>query len=317
MSFREGLKPGQPFVISKDELSKFSVLSAKEMAELREQDEEKLKNTEIKTSPEHAAEIMGADFLGAEAVENTFGITLEQEQIPEIPFSEAELERARELGQFLVLRADTAPDGQSLTMKKMNELLADKFKKAKKGKILYDTDWYKNEDFFVSETPKLGWALVSKENIPNSTSKNYLQQTQELAKYLTNEVFKDKTVSQEYEDAISEFEDYYQQNFAGKNNDQIRELLGGDNWQKYAQELADLKINQLTRQSPTEALYDILMYFGKNSRILENKYTWTKRRSSYGGLVGVGKFDAGGADVSYWRPGLSYVDLGVSFSRSP
>ena len=88
------------------------------------------------------------------------------------------------------------------------------------------------------------------------------------------------------------------------------------NIQKYAQELGDLKINQLTRQAPADTLYDILMYFGQNSRILENKYTWTKRRSSRGVLILVGCFVADGAGVYDWDPGDSGGDLGVSFSRS-
>ena len=63
-------------------------------------------------------------------------------------------------------------------------------------------------------------------------------------------------------------------------------------------------------------IYDLLMYFGQNGRLLENCYTRTSRRSSDGGLVGVGAFGAGGSSVSGWGPGDAGDGLGVSFSRS-
>ncbi|MBI5077564.1 hypothetical protein HZB94_04255 [Candidatus Falkowbacteria bacterium] len=156
---------------------------------------------------EMARELLGREnVLGPEEVERTFGVRLEE--VPEIPFSSKELERARELGQFLVLRVDKAPDGQPLTMKKMNELLEDKFKKGNKGKILCDPSdpsWYQAEEFYISDAPELHWALVSRETIPNSTNKNYLQQTQELVRYLTDKVFKDQPIPPEYQEAIDEF----------------------------------------------------------------------------------------------------------------
>ncbi|MBF8280358.1 MAG: AAA 5 protein [Candidatus Magasanikbacteria bacterium] len=278
---------------------------------------ERRKGKENEVSLERAAEIMGSDFLGQEAVEATFGIKLDTKEIPEIPFSEADLELAKELGQFLVLRVDKTSDHAPLTMKKMNKLLGDKFEKGKKGKVLYKVDWYPNEKFYKTDTSEVRWALTSKENIPNSTSKNYLQQTQELVRYVIDEVFKDSAARpQEYQDAIDEFERYYAQNFQGKSDSEIQVLLESSDWPKYAQKLGDLKINQLTRQSPTEVLYDLLMYFETNSRLLEDKFTWTNRRSSGGGLVLVGRFDAGGALVSDRAPGDSDVGLGVSFSRS-
>ena len=92
-----------------------------------------------------------------------------------------------------------------------------------------------------------------------------------------------------------EFESYFANNFQGKTDAEISTLLGGGVWQKYAQELGDLKINQLTRQTPSEVLYDLLMYFNVNGRLLENKYTWTNRRASDGDLVSVGGFVADGA----------------------
>jgi hypothetical protein len=100
-------------------------------------------------SIEKAKEILGGDCLGAEAVEKTFGLKLESAKIPAIPFSATELERAKSLGQMLVLRANKGPDGKPLTMQAMNNLLKEKYKKAG-SKLLYDTDWYKGEEFYTA-----------------------------------------------------------------------------------------------------------------------------------------------------------------------
>ena len=257
---------------------------------------------------ERAQEIMEADFLGPDAIEKTFGFM--PEVIPTLPFSEGDLERAKELNQFLVLRVNQTADGKPLTMKEINKMLEKQIKKEGKGKILFDTDWYKNEAFFTKDTPKLSWVLVSKAEIPDSTSKNYLQQTEQITDYLTNAVFKDMDLDKvppEYAEAMDEFEA------------QKAEIAGliTSNWQEAALRLSNLKINKLTRQSPVEALYDFLMYLqNNNSRLMENKYTWTYRRDSAGELVNFGYSAADGARVSRWTPDSVYGYLGVAFSRS-
>jgi len=302
MPSHEG-KSNQPFVISREELAKFTILTAEETAKIRASEQEAKKPKDSGRGDyltlDQAETIMGKEnFFGTNEVEKAFGIKIDTKNTPEIPFTEADLERARELGQFLVLRADTAEDGQPLTMVKMNELLQNQFVQGGIGKVLFNTTdaWKLNSEFFTTETPRVGWALVNKDSIPNSTSKNYLQQTQELAKYVTDEVFRDAdSVPVEYQEAVDEFESYFANNFQGKTDAEISTLLGGGVWQKYAQELGDLKINQLTRQTPSEVLYDLLMYFNVNGRLLENKYTWTNRRASDGDLVSVGGFVADGA----------------------
>ena len=254
---------------------------------------------------ERAQEIMGVDFLGAEAVEKTWGFR--PEVIPPVQFSEDDLEKAKALGQMLVLRIDQTADGQPLTMKEMNELLEKKIKAEGKGKILYQVDWYKDEDFFTKDTPRLSWALVSKKEIPDSTSKNYVQQTEKIAEYLRNQVFKDVEIPTEYQEAIDEFE--------AKQAD-IAAILTS-NWQEAAKQLSELKINQLTRQSPADALYDWLMYLqNNNGRLMEDKYTWTSRRAPDGELVSFGDSDADGSGVVHWTPGGASGILGVVFSRS-
>ena len=270
-----------------------------------------------------AKEVMGEEYFGLQEVEKAFGIKISPKEIPEIPFGKSELERAKELNQFLVLRVDKVQDGKPLSLQKINEVL--KGKVSDGSKLLYSDDgkggiksdaWYKDEDFIKNETPKLAWALVSKEVIADSTSKNYLQQTEELMGYIKNQVFSAKGGSASggkgempkvYQDAIDEFE---------KEKDDIGKIISSD-WQKASEKLSQLKINQLARQNPAEVLYDIAIYFqNKRERILENMYTWTSRRASDGGLVSVGCFDSGGVTVSRFTPDCSFDYLGVAFSRS-
>ncbi len=261
-----------------------------------------------------AKEVLGEEFFGFQEVKKAFGIEIKPEDIPEIPFSKEELERAKELNQFLVLRADKAPDGKPLSLQKINEIL--KGKVTDGSKFLYSDDgkggiksdsWYKNEEFSKEETPKLAWTLASKEVIPDSTSKNYLEQTEELVNYLKNSVFKEEEMPEEYQEAIEEFE---------KEKEEIGKIISSE-WQKAAEKLSNLKINRLTRQNPAEVLYDIAIYFqNKGERILENRYSWTSSRNSDGRLVLVGLFGSGGVSVCGWEPGYSGGNLGVAFSRS-
>lgn len=256
------------------------------------------------------------EVLGPAEIEKALDLKLDSKEIPKIPFPEKELKRAQELNQYLILRIKETPDGKPLTMQKMNEMKGKEFVKEGKGKLLYSDDdegelkddaWYKDEDLFTKDTPQLEWVLVSRETIPDSTSQNYLQQTETIIDYLKNKVFKDKELPEIYREAITEFE---------SQKDEIAELIKSD-WEKAAEKLENLKITHITRQSPVEALYDMLVYFQINDKkLLENEYTWTKRRHSYGRLVDFGASVALGASVSSSRPGLSPYDMGVSFSRS-
>jgi len=308
----------QIIIVPFGEVSKeYTVLTPAEERELLERKNQKIEARQENyksTSSEKAAEIMGVDFFGFNAIEKTFGIQLEQRNIPVIPFSEEELKRAKELGQFLILRVDKTADGQPLTMEKMNQMLASEFKTANKGKILYKTDdsgninndaWYKNEDFFLKETPKLSWALVTKEVIPSSLEKNYLEQTIEIVNYLQKKVFKDQEMPEEYKEAINQFE---------KTEDEIVEFIVKSNWQKAAELLEGLAITKLTRQTPVEVLYDSLVYFqNTDNRLLGKTYTWTGRRRSEGRFVGVGGADFVGVGVKAGRPDSRSDYIGVFY----
>ena len=207
---------------------------------------------------------------------------------------------------MLVLYTDKAPDGQSLTMEKMFVLLKPQFDKDGKGGVLYNTEWCRDEDFFKKEAPKAKWGLVGKDFIPNSTDKNYLQQTEALADFVKNTVFKGQPIPPEYQEAIREFE--IQKGDIGK-------LLGSD-WGEAGKRLAALKLTQMTRTSPVEDAYRLLAYFqNSGDKLLPATVNWTNRRASDGYFVYLGNFGSFGVLVYRWNPGLQVPDIGVCFSR--
>lgn len=267
---------------------------------------------------ETAIEILSEkEVIGPTDLRNIWGIEFQPEQIPEIPFSKEELERAGELDQYLILRvADHTSDGRPFTMQTMNALKEQIFADEGGGKLLYSGDgqggvgddcWYKGESFFTEKILQFKWALVSKEVIPDSLDQNYLEQTETIIKYLTEEVFKDQEMPVEYQEAIAEFE---------AQKAEIQEFMSS-NWRKAADQLASLKITTLTRQTPVEVLFDDITYFLKNKeKLLENTYTWTSVQASGGHLVDVGRAASGGAGVYGYGPADRYGPLGVSLSRS-
>ncbi|MBI1812765.1 hypothetical protein HY285_01370 [Candidatus Peregrinibacteria bacterium] len=256
-----------------------------------------------------AESIIGSDhFFGLDAVRKAFPSIpeLRPEQLPPIPFSKEDLKRAKELGHSLRLRLNKVPGGSDLSMKRMQELLQPTFDQKKAGKALYDTDWYKDEDFFAAR-PDVCWVLTSDEIIPDSEDKDYLEQTELIAEYLRDTVYQGKKLPQEYADAIKELD---------AQKDAIRALIDNDDWQEAAKKLANLKLNQLTRRVPTEVLYDMLVTFQTNGkRNLEGMYDWTPVLSSGGRLVRVGYFARGGVDVSDGPPDDSDGYLGVVLAR--
>jgi hypothetical protein len=270
-----------------------------------------------------AKEILGdKNVIDNIKIEQAFGIKVDTVDIPKIPFSRIDLERAKELNQFLILRVDKDSDGKPLTMKGVKDTLETRGYKEEldktgkvKGKILASDSY--DSKFFTEDPIKMQWALVSKEVVTSSTSKNYLEQTKEIKNHLQTAVFKDKAIPKEYQEAIVELDNYIKTNFKGKSEAEIQKILGGKDWQKYTKELSELKINQLCRHTPAEILYDIMAYFQTTGeRLYEKMYTRTKRLDSDGYLVIVGDSDAAGAIVDGNGADGSDDDLGVSLSRS-
>jgi hypothetical protein len=270
--------------------------------------ETKLEGT-IAEQIETAIEILGREnVLGLEEVEKTWGVRLRE--VPEIPFSVEELERAEKMGQMLVLRVDKTEDGKPMSLSAMNGILATRWKKEKKGGLLNTADRWRNavtgEKDFAEVAPRSGWALVSKDLLPESRNKNYIEQIEVIVKALREKAFKDIEVPEEYEEAIREFE---------ANKDRLTKLMR-KNWEQAAKELSELKISQLTQPSIQEAIYDLAMYYDtRGKRLLSDKRAWSNSLSRRGLLVCLGSFDAKGVN-GYDGAADSYGEgFGVSLSR--
>ena len=224
-------RSGQPLFVSAEALAaNFRVATEEQVAVIQGKIAPEVKNremTEMRVSVERAKEILGADFLGIEAVGKTFDVTFDTEAIPPIPFSEADIEKARELGQFLILRIGKIPGGRPITMEAMNTVFMSKHTGKNTGKLSCDTDRYGNQEFYKEDRPTHGWALVTKDTIPNTCSKNYFQQTEDLFIYINTTVLKEMSVvPPEYQEALAEFQEYCMSHFPGKSDTEIEALLG-------------------------------------------------------------------------------------------
>lgn len=84
---------------------------------------------------------------------------------------------------LLVLRLPKLRDGASLTMKTMREKLAPDMQARNQGKLLYQVEWYANESFYTTDSPKdMHWQFVTREVAPETKGKNHSIQTEELKK---------------------------------------------------------------------------------------------------------------------------------------
>jgi hypothetical protein len=259
---------------------------------------------------EEAREILGENFFGPDEIEKVFAANIET--VPDIPFSREELERAKELGQQLILQVDAMTNAKKKHVPLTLESLKQRFTKAHDDKpIWYEQDWYNNEDLFKKEKPRTGWRLTSKDLVPGSTSKSYLEQTDVLIEHLQQQVFKGMKLPKQYEDAIAEFK-------LKRSGIEPLAKSGTDaEWRQGSQMLVDLAITKLTRELSVEVMYRLIL----NDQTLKDKplpstYTWTASLGPGGTLVHVGFFGEKGVRGLRSHPDTRYGTLGVSFSRS-
>ena len=289
------------------------------LSEMTSQVNTKLRGRVI--TPDQAGEILGPDrFFGADAVKRNYGVDISEEELARIPFNltEAEANNAKRLGHMISLHSDKLGNGEPLNMLMLNEYVA----KTKKRKLLFSTDWYK-EEAFGNETDKLEWRETSVKPVSNTADQNYLTQLELLIAYLRNEVYKDLPLPAHYEEAIREFEQRkseLQKLIAnwGQPHPTIRLPNGqpAPNWYVAAEIFESLKINQDIRPTPVSALQDVTTVRSSGVNMLENELTGTSARGSGGRLVDFGGAASDGAHVRSWHPGHRGVDLRALFSRS-
>ena len=330
--------------------NKFQILNAAFQAmKSNTSDERELIATELKKQQDYIAEFINSNFaeilhisiesakkifdqgleqgktnvIGPVEIEKAFNLKLNKKEIPKISFSKHELQKAKEMGKYLILRVDKDDHDQPLTMKGLCDMMMrqgyDKQKNktgTKKGNVT-SKDHGDSETWWTNDPIPMRWALVDRKLIKGSVGEDYYQQTRILKKNVA-ELFKDKEMPDNYQDAIKEFDDYVKIKFGTRTDNGINAIIGGSDWKKYAQELSELKLNQLLRKTPAEELYDELAYYQTNDeRLNRKKYNWTKRLYSSGYLVFIGDFNANGAFVIGSAPDKQHDNVGVysSYSR--
>jgi hypothetical protein len=271
----------------------------------------------------HAEKILGRDAITlkeiADIADDDGAKVFETKGTRRLQFSREDLERAAQTGEQLYYVPSTFtpaivakhgfPDA-SITMERLHKV----FPKTHDGKkLLFNIDWYKKEDFFTKDTLREGWRLTSKDVIPDSTSKTYLQQFDVLVKHLEEVVYKDRAMPQEYSEAIKEYRDQ-RADIAG---------LMTTNQKAAAEALVALKLAPLSAESPAEVLLRLVINdrvrndpAKKDVRPLKERYARLPRLTSDGSPVRVGYFDDVGANVSRGDPRVTHDVLGVCLSHS-
>jgi hypothetical protein len=256
----------------------------------------------------YAEKLFGREFLGPELVAKVFDMKLDRETIPAIPFSTKELREAKKLGQFLVLRIKKERQGLPLTAHKLQLMQSDK--NGNPDSLLdWATTrpyWYGNEYCYRNQTPRPGWALVSKERLPNSNKKNYLTQADTIVDFLETQDFGKE---REWQEAIEEYH---------REKASIDKLIHSHDLEKNGEagyRTARLMLNQLARQSMAELYYDVVMYYwGTGSRFLYDEKVWTNTVTSRKIPILVGNYAENSYEfVNTCRP--DNMGYSIRFSR--
>jgi hypothetical protein len=267
----------------------------------------------VRTMPENiegqmweAKNIMGPDFIGPDEIKNAFGIEISPDQIPKIPFSIDDLERAKSAGQFLVLRVGPDDLGKTMTLDRLEKIL----RRRGIDMLKASANWIRMDNTFESSSLSASWALTSKEPVKDSFGKSYQQQTGILIRHLKRDVFKGKPLPKKYASAVAEFK-------------RAKKTLSLQDRQQQAVELSRLSITSLLRPSLLELLYDIYAYQMTHSSTLLSKHmSWTKELLNFysprdKSFVSVGPNALDGVSVSNKRHhNASHGALGAIFSRT-
>ncbi len=272
-------------------------------------------------TPDETREIMGAGrFFGAGEVKRIYGATITPEELAQIPFilTETEALNAKRLGHMITLHTDTLDNGQPLNMLTLNNHAA----KQDGRKLLFNTDWYRQGQPFAQTSDQKQWRETSMQPVPNTNYKNYLLQTDLIVKYFTEEVSKGvplrpayRQAKAEYEEKRPEIEKLLQRPDEGHLTARLPDGQPAPNWYVAGEMLESLAVTRLFRPTPVSISQDTNTLQASGQEILQNAYTWTSGRSSYGRLVGFGNADSHGARVGSWDPDDRVGVLLAVFSR--
>lgn len=120
---------------------------------------------EPSTSQKRAREIMGKNFFGVEDAIKHFGVNPSEKQfaaLSEIPFSESVLEELKDTHILIAVFPFS--------------ILSIREKEAKNLFYYSHKDFWYSQEPFAKERGQIGWRLIRKTPVPDSTSKNWEEQ---------------------------------------------------------------------------------------------------------------------------------------------
>ena len=137
-------------------------------------------STDLRT----AREILDGDIVGPEELRRVFGSTegIDPARAEDVPFSPEELRRAKQAGEFLILRA-SASAGAPITLRWLIEHFADAFDPGSLRKMGYQLkdEWgIELEPLAATETCRPAWALVRKHILEPTRNLTYEEQDEQI-----------------------------------------------------------------------------------------------------------------------------------------
>jgi hypothetical protein len=256
-------------------------------------------------SLDEAREILGRDVLGPEEIEKALGF--KPDRVPPLQYSKEDLEKAKGLGEMLVLRLNADAEGQPLTMKRLQELAEPRLATKEKTQTLVSTNGYKDEGFFNRDAvPFPYWQLVAKDVIPESVGEDFFGQTRALRDHLQkNGLLKPSDLNGCSDADLEHLEHLYKVDASVNYRVSIPRII------------ADLPLNQHHRRSPVEVFYDLLVVYGsRNEILLKDSYEQTNRQNNLGDLVFIGGFGGSmGAFVDGNKTNRGRANLGICPTR--
>lgn len=135
------------------------------------------------------------NMFGPEEVEKSFGVKVNEENLPRIPFTRKELERAKELGEKLILRI---PQIDFQLLQKIME-------RGIGGLRINPSALSAPDSAFSSLKTHAEWALVSDRPLQDLYDMTCLTQLRKLVDYLEHTVYTDQSLPEKYQKLIPEF----------------------------------------------------------------------------------------------------------------
>jgi len=258
--------------------------------------------TENQKRMDEAKRILGQDFLGPAEVTKAFGIELSPDQIPPLDTTPDVLKWAKSQGLMLVLRIDNAT-GSPLTIERMERILQPEFSARNAGRVINRDSFYLDQHFFTEATSRAGWFFVSKDAVGGTDCGiTYLDQSHKIGEFLIDNK---KIIGNQIPlDAIR---------YLNLQNEELQTLVKNNPEQAVAL-LSYFSLNQAVRQTPVEAVYDLLLYFqNTGKRLLADKTTlvgganiFTRSFNHFikdNRFIGVGYFDRDGIRITRHNAG--------------